>query len=568
MESSNGYCFFINDERMDCARDELKKYIDRKNFCNNTDKMSCNDRVEYQFVLMMQINIMLYEKHNRKEIVTKLKQAAELTIPHGTDIVLNSGEKVLLSIRELDILLEYYYVCLCVEIEEGNWEIVDYYIGHMESLFDYVQKGEWFNELSKASLQPKAVYYLMQGNIKRAELKIDKHSSFATVVDNLNNYRALIEKCNIAVGILRNVGRTYYLTELCELMESIFDKVRILLSKEICKNMDMNEIEHTVDKYQHMMLFIENISGISRYTKNSMYMYFEHNVYRLENVVLERRKLFGMSQEKLADGICTAKTIRRLELGQCKPHGYNLYEILDKLELYSDFVMEEIVSFRLEDIKNLEKLYNAISKNDIEQANNTLKILKKTLDMTYTRNRQTIQRLELNFAYRMGELTKEDYVNSLKNVLEYSVKYERIFQESNTFLTDCEAMLLQNMQNVEKDNSRMLYLTNIPLQYEQGELFIRKIELFKTMLASNVGNMGEYDKSDKEFKDIIQKNGRLKRLYNVDRCIYGLCWNNDMQRRYSIEQKEKVLNICVDISDFTKDYAHEQFYKKKINIKY
>ena len=113
-----------------------------------------------------------------------------------------------------------------------------------------------------------------------------------------------------------------------------------------------------------------------------------------------------------------------------------------------------------------------------------------------------------------------------------------------------------------------MYLYSIPSQYVRGELFIRKIEFCKTKFASDAGNRGEYEKSNSIFMDVIQKNTKLKRIYNIDRCIYGIWWNNNMQHKYSTEQSKELLNICIDISDFSKGYVYKQFFLKQYKINF
>ena len=299
-----------------------------------------------------------------------------------------------------------------------------------------------------------------------------------------------------------------------------------------------------------------------------MYMYFEPNVYRMEKVVADRRRLLGITQNQLAEGICTAKTIRRLEQGHCRPHGYNLYEILNRLELYSDFVMDEIVSYDAGDMELLEKVYDAIGMNETERAQELLQTLKANLDMEYTRNRQTIERMETNFAYGRREIELKVYLEKMKNIIGYSVKYEHVLKNPAVYLTSCETTILHNMQNKQNEQDRLMYLYSIPSQYVRGELFIRKIEFCKTKFASDAGNRGEYEKSNSIFMDVIQKNTKLKRIYNIDRCIYGIWWNNNMQHKYSTEQSKELLNICIDISDFSKGYVYKQFFLKQYKINF
>lgn len=560
--------FAINDGGTEFAEKILEEYACRKIVQKNIDKMGCNERLEYQFVLMMQAHIMLGGRFDRTELIAKLQEAAVLTIPQGVDVAFDNGMKIILSVQELDILLEYYYQLVCREIEEKNIKTVDCYIGRIRKVIDYILSADWFNALSKANILPKAVYYVMLSNQKKIRLNMDNEDELIFIAEELKSYGRWLSDYDNAIEALRNDGRTYYLAELCDMMDIIVSRMKKLLSEDVCKSMKLDDKKNTVDRYQEMLLYIEKLTGISRYTKNGMYMYFEPNVYRMEKVVADRRRLLGITQNQLAEGICTAKTIRRLEQGNCRPHGYNLYEILNRLELYSDFVMDEIVSYNAGDMELLEKVYDAIGMNETESAQELLQTLKANLDMEYTRNRQTIERLETNFAYGRREIELKVYLEKMKNIIGYSVKYEHVLKNPAVYLTSCETTILHNMQNKQNEQDRLMYLYSIPSQYVRGELFIRKIEFCKTKFASDAGNRGEYEKSNSIFMDVIQKNTKLKRIYNIDRCIYGIWWNNNMQHKYSTEQSKELLNICIDISDFSKGYVYKQFFLKQYKINF
>lgn len=560
--------FAINDGETELAEKILEEYACRKIVQKNIDKMGCNERLEYQFVLMMQAHIMLGGRFDRTELIAKMQEAAVLTIPQGVDVAFDNGMKIILSVQELDILLEYYYQHVCREIEEKNIKTVDYYIGRIRKVIDYILSADWFNALSKANILPKAVYYVMLSNQKKIRLNMDNEDELIFIAEELKSYGRWLSDYDNAIEALRNDGRTYYLAELCDMMDIIVSRMKKLLSEDVCKSMKLDDKKNTVDRYREMLLYIEKLTGISRYTKNGMYMYFEPNVYRMEKVVADRRRLLGITQNQLAEGICTAKTIRRLEQGHCRPHGYNLYEILNRLELYSDFVMDEIVSYDAGDMELLEKVYDAIGMNETERAQELLQTLKANLDMGYTRNRQTIERLETNFAYGRREIELKVYLEKMKNIIGYSVKYEHVLKNPAVYLTSCETTILHNMQNKQNEQDRLMYLYSIPSQYVRGELFIRKIEFCKTKFASDAGNRGEYEKSNSIFMDVIQKNTKLKRIYNIDRCIYGIWWNNNMQHKYSTEQSKELLNICIDISDFSKGYVYKQFFLKQYKINF
>ncbi len=555
--------FAINDGNKCKAAGILKKYAERKGIFNSIDDMECNDRLEYQFMFVMQAYIMMNGEYDRTEVIAKLQQAAALTIMHGTDVLIDSNERIVLSVQELDILLEFYYQVIQLAAKENNIQTICCYTERIQKIIDYIQSAEWFNILSKASILPKAAYYGILANQEKLHLKRENVDGLVDIADELSIYGRWLSDCDKVIETLRASGRIFYLAELCDVMENVVDRMEKLLSEDTCKGMKIDDRKSMIERHSRILIFIQNITGINRYTKNGVYMYLEPGVYRLEKVAAERRKLLGMTQSKLAEEICTTKTIRRLELGKSRPHGYNLYEILNKLELYSDFVLDEIVSYRAEDMKILEKVYDAISMNEIEKAEEFLHELENKVDMNYTKNKQTIERIKLNFNYRRGEITKADYINALKDIIGYSVKYENIIKNPNTYLTDCETVMLQSIYTSEVNAADFLYLYGMVSAYECDELYIRKIELLKTVLASAAGNRADYKNSNKEFMDVIAANFRIKRIYNIARCVYGIWWNNDRQHKYSAQESRDMLNICVEIINFTKEYEHKDFFLKK-----
>jgi len=61
-------------------------------------------------------------------------------------------------------------------------------------------------------------------------------------------------------------------------------------------------------------------------------------------MIRESRKAQGLTQEQLADGICSRETVAKLEAGQRKPNWFVMNELMLKLGLNPDIYQEEIVS--------------------------------------------------------------------------------------------------------------------------------------------------------------------------------------------------------------------------------
>lgn len=218
-----------------------KNMLAEKSYKKNIDKMGCNERLEYQFVLMMQAHIMLGGRFDRAELIAKLQEAAVLTIPQGVDVAFDNGMKIILSVQELDILLEYYYQLVCREIEENNIKTVDCYIGRIRKVIDYILSVDCFNTLSKASILPKAVYYGMLSIQKKMQLNADDHDGLTYITDELNSYGRCLSDYDNSIEVLRDGGRIYYLAELCDMMDAIVSRMKKLLSEDVCKSMKLDD---------------------------------------------------------------------------------------------------------------------------------------------------------------------------------------------------------------------------------------------------------------------------------------------------------------------------------------
>lgn len=51
-------------------------------------------------------------------------------------------------------------------------------------------------------------------------------------------------------------------------------------------------------------------------------------IYNIGEYIKNRRKVLGITQDELADGICSVMTLSRIERGDQFPHDYTLIQIL------------------------------------------------------------------------------------------------------------------------------------------------------------------------------------------------------------------------------------------------
>ena len=64
--------------------------------------------------------------------------------------------------------------------------------------------------------------------------------------------------------------------------------------------------------------------GIPMNTENCCYLYSQTQNYRIGDVIRKRRKMLGLSVRELCEGICSEKTLRRLENNKTRVYTFQL----------------------------------------------------------------------------------------------------------------------------------------------------------------------------------------------------------------------------------------------------
>lgn len=98
---------------------------------------------------------------------------------------------------------------------------------------------------------------------------MDNEDELIFIAEELKSYGRWLSDYDNAIEVLRDCGRIYYLAELCDMMDAIVSRMKKLLSEDVCKSMKLDDIKNTADRCREMLLYIEKLTGISRYTKTA-----------------------------------------------------------------------------------------------------------------------------------------------------------------------------------------------------------------------------------------------------------------------------------------------------------
>lgn len=502
-----------------------------------------SDKVENQLLLDMKSRIMEMKGEDWNKIAKIYSEAINLTIPEFKSIDWN---KFVFSPDEYYIVIRW----MMAEVQcTSKEEKID-----VQSLYERICKSIQRNlkqAYSSSKVYPMAVYGWFN-SIKTLDeiddkylIKIWKHSCEA------------LEK-------LRQVCRTYYLIELLQIRQ-------LLRSQIISRNIVIDCEDLLENKENDWLVALKKI--YDAYAKDvdinySGYIYNGSEVHCISDIISSRRRLYGLSRKELAEGICNERTLIRIEKKQVKPQHYVVEQVFSRLGVVSDYLRAEVLTNDYDTLTTYSEYKHALNDSNYKKADLLEKKLFKIIDFSYCENRQIIANIVNNRKIRTGEIDKNRYYQNMKKILEMTLPQElKLLPED--YLSDAEIIVLKNLAfdaNIEEYQDILVekcekYYINHIRNYASLYEFIMGTE------ASNLGNVGKYDESNKISADIIYEALSNYRAHAIHRNIFNITWNKAKKEKvYNKKNIYDELLQCVSISSFCKDYETEFFYKSRINL--
>lgn len=547
----------IQKKQTDRAEELLGKYYqDFPAKCKGSKYMGCSS-LETQFYYAMAALVQIQRGCSKEEIYESIDRAVRVTVPKVDIIPLKN---LLLCPQEINLILERIH-CREGERLSGYQEIIDYI---EDSLYD-----NW----SKVQVYPKAVFYYVMEIIEK-----DLLSEIKDTIKVLGRYRELLLLCKGAVEIIRDTGLAYYLYELLETQEIIYLRILGMLSDKVKEEYHRLYSENKWWKDSVRSLY--EMAGVSCCMTGYEYLYMENDVYYLGDVVSSRRELYGLSRKEAASNICSVNTLMRVEREEINVQRVIREELLERLKLPKENFHGDVITEDYRNILLARKVEDHGNLLQLEEMQEALEQLECLLDPESDINRQFLERNRLNLLWARREITREEYLASMQEVLEYTVPFEEIFDKGGCYLTNEELLCLYNMCIRSTDQERERYIKCLQeacLRYEEQEEYgaqahIKKYLTFQRYIASCLGNMGRYEESNKISRRLLKLCIENRRLWNIDAEIYCLIWN-ELQGYYDrgeelppkLSKKRKTyLSRCLAISEICKEKSLINFYMGKL----
>ena len=512
----------ISDTRNECFlfRDEYDMWKLRQQMVNSMNreqykrvegllqeykgKASMENPLEQQFCLVMEVQLLMAQGCGEQQIKERIERALKLTVPN---IDTKSLHQLLLSEQEMDLVLEYARYCHPKRMVQC-----------CEALLEYV-KQHIHDEYLKAKIFPKIVYYQCIAEGEESDLDM------------------LLQNCNEAIECLRDTQRLYYFWELLCEREKIYE----YFIKKASADSEKTQKQVFVLMQEENALWKRTLEemyrdcGVSPAMKNSCYLYLQKDTFCINEIIFKRRTMLRMTRKELCEGICSEKTIARVELTNGKMQMPSARRVLRRLGLSVERQRVDVVTSNPEALKLVKDIATYGYNREYEKEQAALEKLEKMIPMEEPINRQYVKETRAMIEYNRGKVSGNMTLSELGDALACTIPIQIVENAVELFITVGEITCLMNMAYVQGNEEMNTYyeiLWRICKQYEERDEIAQNISMYEFMMAhiaSVLGNTGRYEESNAISPTIIRENALARRFGNIADGIYNMAYNYKAQ---------------------------------------
>lgn len=541
----------IQHEEMDRAGallDKIEKEWDIRKRSEAGDDLDAI--LELQFYLCMKAQIRCYQNADVKEVCALYKEALiqTITIFKGRNRGKSAFAGKYFSVEEINLIIEY---CRYMPTADGL-TCIRAVIGFIEERFT--------DKLAKAKVYPKAIYYLYL---------LEKRNG----IENPRKYEHLLKLTTDAIECLRTALRSYY---LCELLDTKQELIVSCVGDGIQEweaagenydvighiGTDFEEKYGNTEEYSleaqyawcriniYVLEELHNRAGVKSYMYESSYIYVDTEVYCIEDIIRIRRNMLGMSLSKLSAGICSERTVSRLEKKKAKTQRPIIHQLFVRLGLSGELNRIEIISSDAEVHEMFDQLRVCLNNREFDKVDELLNTITAKVDIGISQNKQVLLRTRACNMYRRGNIDGKEFIQLIKKALEFTLPYKMAIADSPKYMTNEELACIRNIMGTKLfDETEVGQCCETLLRmYEPMEDTINNcFDMYAFVMmavASYMGDCGLYEKSDEKLNTIYDNSLHNRKLSAIMGCLYDMLWN-DMQRK----NKKIAMHRCIAYSD-------------------
>ncbi len=524
---------------------EKSNYEAAENLLKYYDEAGETDKLGMQFSLVMRAQIMQKQNEAHERIARLCEEAVKLTVP---DIDCRAVGELCLSVQELDMILEYERYCHPERLASRCEEILTYIKSDMFDIYSYVK------------IYPKVVYYL-----------------YISTPEAERDWTRTLRLCNDGIEQLRTAGRMYYLWELLEIKKEGMTKLlhQVGDSKGAITRQTLENIVKTTADWLDALDFVHNLCETHRGMESSCYLYQQKEAYCISDVIRRRREMLGLTKKKLCEGVCSEKTIGRLEVNKTKPQLAVVRQLFEKMNLSGEYQRLQVATDDVRAFTIIDEIVRCANNCEFDRTKQLLMELEQYISLDNLINLQFKERIEINLEYVQGQMTQNEVDRKLKEILEYTIPYEKAISNGEKYLTNNEILCLLKMA-VYTDNiiesaafDILIKLCRQMEQYDGISEHIALWEIIMTHVANVYGSMEDYFESNDISLRIMKESIQCYRMNALVLNLYIIAWNKGECRKKNIPTKEgyaevQYLNKCIALCQLNKNEAKEVTVKKRL----
>lgn len=293
--------------------------------------------------------------------------------------------------------------------------------------------------------------------------------------------------------------------------------------------------------------------------------------YNIGAIIRLTRLAMNLSQEKLCENICSVQTLSRIENGRTSVKKTVYEQLMERMGRYGckNFSVLSVDDYDMLEI--MDEADVALAKHDYKKAEECLIILKDNLSEKKDDNlltKQYIGRKELNIAYHLKWISKEDYLQGLKKLIRFTIKdYESFLDQEFPFFKE-EIHLLMNLANSYaymnkheqsiKINKMLLRSLNYDYMCLEDTVRLKAALMFN--VAKSYGEIGNHEEAVKICEEAMIFAKKYKIAFSTPNLYLELSWNM-IQQIEKGEREKKELYDCEKL--MRQGYALASLIKKK-----
>lgn len=191
-------------------------------------------------------------------------------------------------------------------------------------------------------------------------------------------------------------------------------------------------------------------------------------------LIAQKRQEKGKTRNQICEGICSEKTLMRIESGNTRARSYIVRDLLKRLDLPDISMVSDIVTSDIEVFEIYRKLNKMMAFRDKLGFSEYLEDFKERIDQSIVVNSQWVKMYEINLEYSEGRLRTQEYLESILNILSLSLPGIQIEQLESVYLSRVEILLLVQLANAYAElndvDSTLTILEKIVEYYERSRI--------------------------------------------------------------------------------------------------